>query len=114
MFFVVRQVIGSLLHKEEKWLNIFGKVVYLARNLFHKQRINHQKSRNIQQSFRLGRRATFYREGLVNVNRNLHTAVYKKEDFKRRDIGDVRSRLVWFLSDNSGIESTNEINSCST
>ena len=57
----------------------------LARNLFHKQRIYHQKSINIQQSFRLGRRATLHREGLINVNRNLHKAVNKKEGFKRRD-----------------------------
>ena len=55
-------------------LNICGKEVDLARNLFHKQRIRHQKSINIQQSFRLGRRATLYRERLI-----------KKEDFKRRD-----------------------------
>ena len=31
------------------------------------------------------RRATLYREGLINVNRNLHKAVDKNEDFKRRD-----------------------------
>ena len=37
------------------------------------------------ESFRLGRRATLYREGLINVNRNLHKAVDKNEDFKRRD-----------------------------
>ena len=31
-------------------------------------------------------RATLYREGLIiNVYRNLHKAVYKKEDFKRQD-----------------------------
>ena len=52
-------------------LNIFGKEVDLARNPFPKQRIYHQKSINIQQSFRLGRRATLYREGLINVDRNL-------------------------------------------
>ena len=55
-------------------LNICGKEVDLARNLFHKQRICHQKSINIQQSFRLGRRATLCRERLI-----------KKEDFKPRD-----------------------------
>ena len=77
-------MIKSLLHKEETSLNISGKEVDLARNLFHKQRICHQKSINIQQSFRLGRRATLYREGLINVNKNLDEAVYK-EDFKRRD-----------------------------
>ena len=38
----------------------------LARNLFHKQHIYHQKSMNIQQSFCLGRRATLYREGLID------------------------------------------------
>ena len=43
-------------------------------NLFHKQRIRLEKSINIQQSFRLGRRATLYRERLI-----------KKEDFKRWD-----------------------------
>ena len=48
-------------------------------NLFHKQRVYHQKSINIQQSFRLGRPVTLYREGLINVNKNLHKAVYKKE-----------------------------------
>ena len=37
------------------------------------------------ESFRLGRRATLYREGLININRNLHKAVDKNEDFKRRD-----------------------------
>ena len=60
-------------------LNIFGKEVDLARNPFHKQRIYHQKSINIQQSFRLGRRATLYRERLI-----------KKEDFKRRYSRDRR------------------------
>ena len=35
-------------------LNNFGKEVDLARNPFHKQRIYHQKSINIQQSFHLG------------------------------------------------------------
>ena len=85
IFFVARHVIKSLLHKEETSLNISGKKVDWVRNLFHKQRIYHQKSINIPQSFRLGSRATLYREGLINVNRNLHKAVYKKEDFKRRD-----------------------------
>ena len=46
--------------------------------------ICYQKSINIRQSFHLGRRATLYREGLINVNRNLDKAVYKKEDFKRQ------------------------------
>ena len=46
----------------------------------------HQKSINIQQSFRLGCHATLYRKRLISVvNRNLHKAVYKKEDFKRWD-----------------------------
>ena len=66
-------------------LNICGKEVDLARNLFHKQRICHQKSINIQQSLHLGHRATLYHDGLINVNRNLDKAVYEKEDFKRRD-----------------------------
>ena len=67
----------SLLHKEETSLNIFcSKEVDLARNLFHKERIYHQKSINIQQSFLLGRRATLYHEGLINVNRNVHKAIY--------------------------------------
>ena len=74
-------MIVSLLHKEETSVNISGKEVDLARNLFHNQCICHQKSMNIQQSFRLGRRATLYRERLINVNRNLDRAVYKKEDF---------------------------------
>ena len=75
ILFVARHVIESLLHKwEETSLNISGKEVDLARNLFHKQPIRHQKSINIEQSFRLGRRATLYRERLI-----------KKEDFKRRD-----------------------------
>ena len=47
--------------------------------MFHKQRVYHQKSINIQQSFRLGRRVTLYREGLINVNRNLRKALYKNE-----------------------------------
>ena len=68
-------VFESLLHKEETSLNISGKEVDLGRNLFHKQRICHQKSINIQQSFRLGRHAT--------LSRNLDKA--EKEDFKRRD-----------------------------
>ena len=59
-------------------LNIFGKEVDLGGNLFHKQRVYHRKF-NIQQSFRLSRRVTFYREGLININRNLHKAVYKKD-----------------------------------
>ena len=71
ILFVARHVIESLLYKwEETSLNISGKEVDLARNLFHKQRICHQKSINILQSFRLGRRATLYLEGLINVNRN--------------------------------------------
>ena len=78
-------MIESLLLKEETSLNISGREVNLARNLFHKQHIYHQKSINTQQSFLLGRRTTLYREGLINVNRNLHKAVYKKEDFKCRD-----------------------------
>ena len=72
-------VFESLLHKEETSRNISGKEVDLGRNLFHKQRICHQKSINIQQSFRLGRRATLYRERLI-----------KKEDFKRRYSRDRR------------------------
>ena len=76
-------------------LNICGKEVDLARNLFHKQRIRHQKSINIQQSFRLGRRATLYRKGLINVNRNLDKAVYKKEDFKCQ--GRQRSFSISFI-----------------
>ena len=80
ILFVARHVIESLLHKwEETSLNISGKEVDLARNLFHKQPIRHQKSINIQQSFRLGRRATLYRERLI-----------KKEDFKRRYSRDRR------------------------
>ena len=74
-------MIESLLHREETLLNISGEEVDLARNLFHKQRIYHQKSINMQQSFRFGRRATLYREGLINVNRNLHRAVYMEEKF---------------------------------
>ena len=46
--------------------NISGKEVDLARNLFHKQHIYHQKSINIQQSLDLGCRATLYSEGLIN------------------------------------------------
>ena len=71
MFFVTRHLIKSLLHKEETLLKISGKEVDLERNLFHKQHIYHQKSINIQQSFRLGHRASLYREGLINVDRNL-------------------------------------------
>ena len=52
---------------------------------------------------RLGHRATLYRDGLININRNFDKAVYEKEDFKRRD------RQRSFLSDNSGIESANQI-----
>ena len=70
-FFVTRHLIKSLLHKEETLLKISGKEVDLERNLFHKQHIYHQKSINIQQSFRLGHRASLYREGLINVDRNL-------------------------------------------
>ena len=56
-------------------LNIFGKEADLGGNLFHKQSVYHHKSVNIQQSFRLGRRVTLYREVLINVNRNLQKAV---------------------------------------
>ena len=83
--FVAQRVIKSLVHNEEMSLNISSKEVDLVRNLFHKQGICHQKSINIQQSFRLGHRATLYREGLINFNRNLDNAVYKKEDFKCQD-----------------------------
>ena len=89
IFFVVRHVTESLLHEEETSLNISGKEVDLARNLFHKQRIYHQKSINVQQSFLLGRRATLYYEGLINVNRNLHKAIYLSAE-----IGDIRSWLA--------------------
>ena len=85
ILFVAQRVIKSLVHNEETSLNISSKEVDLARNLFHKQGICHQKSINIQQSFRLGHRATLYCEGLINFNRNLDNAVYKKEDFKRQD-----------------------------
>ena len=78
-------IFESLLHKEETSLNISGKEVDLGRNLFHKQRICNQESINIQQSFRLGGGATLYREGLINVNRNLDKSLYRKEGFKRRD-----------------------------
>ena len=88
IFFLARHVIKSLLHKEMS-LNISGKEVDLARNLFHKQRIYHQKSINVQQSFLLGRRATLYYEGLINVNRNLHKAIYLSAE-----IDDIRSRLA--------------------
>ena len=67
-------------------LNICGKEVDLVRNLFHKQGIRHQKSINIQESFRLGRRATLFANGL-----------------SRRRI------LSADIADNSGIESANEI-----
>ena len=43
----------------------------------HKQSVYHQKSINIQLSF--GSFITLYREVLINVNRNLQKAVYKKE-----------------------------------
>ena len=49
----------------------FRKEVNLARNLFHKQHVYHPTSINIQQSFHLGCRTTLYREGVINVNRNL-------------------------------------------
>ena len=74
ILFIAQRVIKSLVHNEETSLNISSKEVDLARNLFRKQGICHQKSINIQESFRLGRRATLYRERLI-----------KKEDFKRRD-----------------------------
>ena len=74
ILFVARRVIESLLHKEETSLNICGKEADLARNLFHKQRICHQKSINIQQNFRLGRRATLYRKGLYG---QLYEKYYK-------------------------------------
>ena len=45
--------------------------------LFHKQSVYHQKSINIQLSF--GSFITLYRKVLINVNRNLQKAVYKKE-----------------------------------
>ena len=63
--------------RKETLLIIFSKEVDLARNLFHKQRIYHQKSINIQQSFHLGCCATLYiaKGSLTN----------KKEDFKYRD-----------------------------
>ena len=69
IFFVARQVIESFLHQ------IFAaKKLILARNPFHKQRIYHQKSINIQESFCwVVHRATLYREGLIiNIYRNLH------------------------------------------
>ena len=43
-------------------LYIFGKEVDLGGNLFHKQRVYHQKF-NIQQSFRLSRRVIFIVKG---------------------------------------------------
>ena len=68
-FFVARHMImrNSPPQGKETSLNIFGKEVDLARNPFHKQRIYHQKSINVQQSFRLGRRATLYYEGLISL-----------------------------------------------
>ena len=46
--------------------NFSGREVDLERNLCHKQHIYHQKSINIQQSFRLGCRATLYSKRLIN------------------------------------------------
>ena len=68
-FFVARHMImrNSTPQGKETSPNIFGKEVDLARNPFHKQRIYHQKSINVQQSFRLGRRATLYYEGLISL-----------------------------------------------
>ena len=66
-FFIARQVIEkSPPQRKETSLIIFGKEVDLARNLFHKQCIYHQKSINIQQSFHLGHRAALFLEGLIN------------------------------------------------
>ena len=59
-------------------LYICSTEVDLARNLFHKQRLRHQKSINIQQSFRLGRRAN----GL------------SRRRILSSEIGDVHSRLA--------------------
>ena len=50
----------------------FRKEVNLVTNLLHKLYVYHPKSIIVQQSFHLGRRATLYPEGFVNVNRNLH------------------------------------------
>ena len=52
--------------RKETLLIIFGKEVDLSRNLFHKQCIYHQKSINIQQSFRLGHCAALFLEELIN------------------------------------------------
>ena len=60
------------------------KEVDLARFLFHRQCIYHQKSINIQQSFRLGRRPTLYREGLININRKLDKGDVTWDDLRRR------------------------------
>ena len=69
-------------------LNIFGKEVDLVRNSLHKQRIYHQKSINIQQSFHLGRtsRNTLSRRAhYKRLQKFAYLAIYKKEDFKRQD-----------------------------
>ena len=84
-------------------LNICGKEVDLARNLFRKQGIRHQKSINIQESFRLGRRATLYRERLI-----------KKEDFKRRYSSDRRrSFSISFSFYQTILESSLQMRLCS-
>ena len=72
-------------------LDIFGKEADLGGKLFHKQSVYRQKSINIQQSFLLGRRITLYPEVLINVNRNLQKAVYKKEGYTK-SANEIRVR----------------------
>ena len=69
--------------RKETSLNILVKEVDLARNLFHKQRIYHQKSMNIQQSSRLGRRATLYHHHERLINKRELRRIFKHWDRRR-------------------------------
>ena len=99
-------------------LNNFGKEVDLARNPFHKQRIYHQKSINIQQSFHLGRTSrntlswrAHYKHRILftvgNVDRDIgwcsgrysgRHSVDSPSTLGRQSV-DTRSTLGWYSVD---------------
>ena len=60
-------------------LNIFGKEVDMGGKSFPQTACLSSKVNKYTAELSFGRRVTLYREELINVNRNLHRAVYKKE-----------------------------------
>ena len=82
-FYLAWQVMESL--HQRSWFA-------LAKSLFHKQHVYHQKSKNIQQSFHSGHRATLYCEGLKCQQQFAQSCLQEGE--LSVEIDEVASRLA--------------------